>query len=309
MTEYWMVRQGRGGAFVDEMVRAGHVGVDFLGDYDIRRHLGNGYRTFHAALNDVYLRMHPDKSRITAGLAVGNLYVACEGMKAGDIVLSGRPGKGYSYGTVAGPYEYFPGTNLPHRRRVDWHGVVPRGDMSPELAASAGTPSTVFSLSGHATELGRLTNPEPTTEPIVRAAVREEVNEKLAFQLEKQLEDFIVHNWSNTQLGRDYDIFEEDGELRGRQFMTDTGPMDILAVSKDRTRLLVIELKKGRTSDAVVGQIQRYMGFVHEELLEPGQSVEGIIIAGEDDIRITRALKVNSNIRFMKYRIEFHLES
>jgi RecB family endonuclease NucS len=43
--------------------------------------------------------------------------------------------------------------------------------------------------------------------------------------------------------------------------------MDILAISKDRSRLLVIELKRGRASDAVVGQIQRYMGFVHEALL------------------------------------------
>ena len=91
--------------------------------------------------------------------------------------------------------------------------------------------------------------------------------------------------------------------------MTDTGPMDILAVSKDKTRLLVLELKRGRTSDAVVGQIQRYMGYVHDELLEAGQTVEGIIIAGEDDIRITRALRMNANIRFLKYRINFHLES
>lgn len=303
-----MIRQGRGGGFVDEMVRAGYVGVNFLGDYDILPNLGRGYRAFHAALNDEYLRMHPDKSRITAGLAMGNLYVACEGIHEGDIVLSGRPGKGYDYGTVVGPYEYFPGTNLPHRRRVDWQGVIPRVDMSSELAASAGSPSTVFSLSAHSTELGRLAGSVSLAEPLVRAAVREEVQEKLAFQLEKQLEDFLVHNWDKTQLGRDYDIYE-DGEFNGRQFMTETGPMDILAVSKDKKRLLVIELKKGRTSDAVVGQIQRYMGYVHAELLEPGQTVEGLIIAGEDDIRISHALRVNNNIRFMKYRVDFHLES
>lgn len=85
--------------------------------------------------------------------------------------------------------------------------------------------------------------------------------------------------------------------------------MDILAISKDRTRLLVVELKRGRASDAVVGQIQRYMGYVQEALLEPGQSVEGIIIAQEDDLRIRRALSMGRNIRFMKYRVEFHLES
>ena len=43
--------------------------------------------------------------------------------------------------------------------------------------------------------------------------------------------------------------------------------------------------------DVVVGQIQRYMGYVVEELAEEGQSVKGIIIALEDDLRIQRALK------------------
>ena len=44
--------------------------------------------------------------------------------------------------------------------------------------------------------------------------------------------------------------------------------MDILAISKDKSELLVIELKKGRASDVVVGQIQRYMGFAQYELAE-----------------------------------------
>lgn len=46
------------------------------------------------------------------------------------------------------------------------------------------------------------------------------------------------------------------------------------------------------------------MGYVHDELLEPGQSVEGVIIAQEDDRRIQRALSMTRNIRFMKYRVE-----
>jgi hypothetical protein len=47
--------------------------------------------------------------------------------------------------------------------------------------------------------------------------------------------------------------------------------IDILAISKDKTELLVVELKKGRASDMVVGQIQRYMGYVLEELAETNQ--------------------------------------
>jgi hypothetical protein len=66
-------------------------------------------------------------------------------------------------------------------------------------------------------------------------------------------------------------------------------------------------LKPGRASDAVVGQIQRYMGYVQDALLKPGQSVEGVTIAQEDDLRIRRALSMK-NIRFMKYRVDFHLD-
>jgi restriction system protein len=127
--------------------------------------------------------------------------------------------------------------------------------------------------------------------------------------MEKQLEDFLVHNWGSTSLGREYDIYAEEGQLVVQQYPSDTGPMDIPAISKDRSRLLVVELKRGRGNDAVVGQIQRYMAFVQDVLLEPGQSVEGVIIAQEDDLRIRRALSMARNIRFMKYRVEFHLES
>ena len=50
-------------------------------------------------------------------------------------------------------------------------------------------------------------------------------------RLENQLEDFLVHNWRSTALRREYDIFEEDGQIEGQQFPTDTGAMDILAIS------------------------------------------------------------------------------
>ena len=79
--------------------------------------------------------------------------------------------------------------------------------------------------------------------------------------MEKHLEDFLVENWASTDLGTTYDIYEEDGELVGQQYPTDTGPLDILAISKDKKRLLVVELKKGRASDVVVGQTLRYMGY------------------------------------------------
>lgn len=68
-----------------------------------------------------------------------------------------------------------------------------------------------------------------------------------------------------------------------------------------------MELKKGRASDAVIGQIQRYMGYIAEEIAEESQTVKGVIIALEDDLRIKRALKVATNIDFYKYEVRFDL--
>ena len=116
-----------------------------------------------------------------------------------------------------------------------------------------------------------------------------------------------MQNWSKTLLGIKYNIYEVDGELVGQQFPSDTGNIDILAISKDGKEILVIELKKGRASDVVVGQVQRYMGYIKEELLETGQTIRGAIIALEDDIRIKRALSVANNIDFYKYEVSFKL--
>jgi len=50
------------------------------------------------------------------------------------------------------------------------------------------------------------------------------------------------------------------------------------------------------------------MGYVKDELSEKNQSVRGVIIAFEDDIKIHRALSVATNIDFYTYKIQFKLE-
>jgi restriction system protein len=134
-----------------------------------------------------------------------------------------------------------------------------------------------------------------------------EIQDPSAFAMEKHLEEFLVANWAQTELGKEFDIYSEDGEQVGQQFQTDTGPLDVLAISKDKKRLLVVELKKGRASDAVVGQTLRYMGYVMNELAESDQTVIGAIIALEDDARIRRALAMVPSIAFYRYQISFKL--
>lgn len=210
----------------------------------------------------------------------------------------------YRVGEVSGDYVYHPGGVLPHRRPVQWLSYVDRADMSVPLKNSTGSIGTVSNITGYRDEIEKLIGGVAAPTLISND---ETVEDPSAFAMEKHLEDFLVQNWAQTELGREYDIYQEEGERVGQQYATDTGPLDILAISKDKKSLLVVELKKGRASDVVVGQALRYMGYVQEELAEPGQSVKGVIIALEDDPKIRRALAMVPNIVFYRYQISFKL--
>jgi len=204
-------------------------------------------------------------------------------------------------GEVISDYYYVPDQNLPHRRKVNWLPVViDRAKMSKALQNSAGFIGTVSKVSKYNEEIDAFIGGK--TSPTL-ISTDKLVEDPTAFALEKYLEDFLVKNWANTSLGVNYNIVEVEGEIVGQQYPSDTGPINILAISKDKKEYLVVELKKGRASDAVVGKIQRYMGYVYEDLLEEWQSVRGIIIALDDDLRLRRALQVTSNIEFYRYQI------
>lgn len=128
-----------------------------------------------------------------------------------------------------------------------------------------------------------------------------------SFLFEKHLEDFIFRNWRSLPIGNQYDIYEEGGELLGRQFSTQIGPIDLLGLSKDKSEFLVLELKRDRASDKVVGQTLRYMGWIKEHMCTPVQDVKGCIIAQAEDQKLTYALKQVPSIRFMKYEVDFRL--
>lgn len=263
------------------------------------------WRDFNAKFIPIYLAANPDKSRVAAGLACGMLYTICWGIAQGDIVLCPDGEGSYWIGRVVSEYFYVAGEELPHRRSVEWFPEkIARSAMSEGLRRSTGSIGTVSNISAHGEEIERFIGgsappPVVATDPTIEDAA--------TFALEKHLEDFLVQNWSATELGRSYNIYVVDGEKVGQQFPTDTGPIDILAVSKDGKTLLVVELKRGRASDVVVGQVQRYMGYVLEELAEAGQSVRGCIIALEDDLRLRRALSVAPNIDFFRYQVNFKL--
>jgi hypothetical protein len=128
-----------------------------------------------------------------------------------------------------------------------------------------------------------------------------------SFLLEKHLEDFLVKNWDQTPFAKQYKIYEEEGVQVGKQYRTETGPLDVLAISLDKSEFLVVELKRDRASDEVVGQISRYMGWVAKNLCNESQTVRGSIVALQGDRKLEDALYLHENITFLRYEIDFRL--
>lgn len=296
---------GRASKHANECHKENFIGADFDMDFSFEKFLPENWREFNKKYIPVFLENNPGKSKIAAGLACGALHTVSKGIKQGDIILSPDGSGGYLVGEVSSDYFYAEGKILPHRRKMTWYpNTVERSLMSQELRHSTGSIGTVSNVSKYADEIESLIKDNSPSKIISTDATIEDPS---VFALEKHLEDFLVANWDQTILGKEYDIFEEEGELVGQQFLSDTGPIDILAVSKDQKEILVVELKKGRASDAVVGQIQRYMGYVKDELCEDNQIVKGIVIALEDDLRLRRALSVTNNIEFYRYKVDFKL--
>ncbi len=139
-----------------------------------------------------------------------------------------------------------------------------------------------------------MTTPAITTDPAL-------------FYMESQLEDFLIQNWENTELGKKYDLIEEDGNLVSQQYKIDIGRIDILAQDKESKQLVVIELKKNQTSDDTVGQITRYMGWLDEHK-PTGKPSKGIIISAQYDDRLYYALRRVQDVEVFLYKVDFKLQ-
>jgi len=149
--------------------------------------------------------------------------------------------------------------------------------------------------------VNRAEPPEGVHEVIGEEEIAEEreVRAEVSIQMERDLEDFLVNNLHLIEKGLELYIDERGRD--GRHYPTDVGEIDLLC--KRNEDFVVIELKKGRTSDVVVGQISRYIGWVRENLSE-GHDVRGIIIVHEFDPKLKYAVLAHKNLELKYYEIQ-----
>jgi hypothetical protein len=180
-------------------------------------------------------------------------------------------------------------------------------ELSEKYDISYWSLDTVLGVLGHQESLGGT-----ETGNGAAVAVGEVVDEAVAisrFGMEKHLEEFRVENWAQTPLSVELELLvDDDGEVVGEQYMTGVGPIDLLCRNKDGTGYTVVELKLGQSSDATIGQVTRYMGWIKKNLAKDGQSVRGLIICKDTDEKITAALSVVPNIEVYTYTVSFTLE-
>lgn len=126
------------------------------------------------------------------------------------------------------------------------------------------------------------------------------------FALEAHLEEFIDKNWKHIDFGANLVRYEID-EQSGRQFPAGTWSIDFLCVDKSNGDFVIVELKRGKSSDAAIGQVLRYMGWVAENLAKPEQKTRGIIIAKDVDDALKYAVKGLNDVSVLTYKVDFKL--
>lgn len=133
---------------------------------------------------------------------------------------------------------------------------------------------------------------------------------RYSFGLERQLQDFLWDNWDQTELGQEWKRYTEAGDERsGYEHICKIGRIDILAQHRKRNEWLVIELKRGQSSDDTLGQTLRYMGWVQQHLAGPGDLVKGLIISRSWDEKLSYAVMPVVNVQVMVYKVQFSLEA
>lgn len=226
----------------------------------------------------------------------------------GDVIIARRGRRVLAaVGTVVKPASYAPGRN-PHLENapdvhasylpVKWQ-ALPRDKQVDAIVFP------MYTLAEF-TEEQYLNLVGPITSDAELRVSAQTIEDQGAFVLERYLEDFIVNNFSMI-FGNQLSLYCDEQGADGQQYNTDIGIIDTLAFERTTNSFVVIELKKGRPSDQVVGRVLRYMGWVKEKLCGPNQNVKGLVICRDQDQRMVYALSMVPNVKVKYYAVSFRL--
>jgi len=271
--------------------------------------VGDVSKMSYETLADAVALTYPEKPNATKSLFANMLWSLYHEISPGDIVIArkgrkilvaiGKVTKTGFYAPGKNPFLASPDNSHPNFLGIEWLDQ-PRNKFFTNIVFPMHTVCEI-------TESQYLSLVEGTT-PGTVTTLDEMIENQNEFVLEKYLEEFIVTNFNAIFKGK-LKIYEDTEGNDGQQYSTDVGSIDILAVEKASNSFVVIELKKGRPSDQVVGQILRYMGWVKLNLCTDGQTVKGLIICRDPDPKLSYALAMTNNIDVQYYSVSFALRN
>jgi hypothetical protein len=129
-----------------------------------------------------------------------------------------------------------------------------------------------------------------------------------AIVTEKALEQHLQDHWDATEFAQLGIVLanEEEHGFPCRQVLTPRNTIDLLGYRRAAREWWVFELKKGRSSDAVVGQVQRYMGWMASRA-KPSEKVRGAIIVGRTDENLKASVASNERLSLWQYDDELRV--
>lgn len=322
----WMVRAGEGGWFWETNLEEKVASIGWLQQDDLsnitekeqlRPLLTEWVRWWSSSTSE-------ELSMSNVPNWMGQIWRFIGGIQQGDILMfkSNEVNKVF-LGYATGVYVYDDSEEFStHKQKVESWISVDWKDFSKAARRSLGTPLTVYELTKYIDEFEALMRgeaPAPMEETVPDELeeiqeLQEELEERLeeqSFRMEKQLQDFLVDNWDKTELAREWELYRENGKLVGKEFETGAvGRIDLLAQARKGLGWLVIELKRGQTSDKTVGQVQRYMGWVMHNLADEETPVKGLIICFKATDKLHYALDIlpKGLIEVMEYGVNFYLK-
>ena len=212
MNDIWVVRAGRGGAYIDTYLDKGVITIG-MSDRIGAEAIGESRK----ALLERTAKAHPEWSKPRLATHVGQIYRFLAEIKVGDEVATYDPNlRRYLLGVVSSEARYEPDVVewLPYVRSVKWDRRVARDSLSVESRNSLGAIQSIFRLSSDvSSELRKLAVPldapaeveppkpaVPTSKGQSLDELREEVIEKAAEFIEDllaalgpyEMQDFVA---------------------------------------------------------------------------------------------------------------------
>lgn len=157
MKKYNRIMLGSAGRFAKICRQENYIGCGFEVNQDLSAVISDDWEAFKENCVPILLRDSTYKTNVSAGVACGFLYTIVYRLKEGDVVLCPSGEGTYYVGVITGDYYFVPGTDLQHRRPVQWMDVViPRNRMSQKLKNSTGSIGTCCDVTRYADEIESL---------------------------------------------------------------------------------------------------------------------------------------------------------